>query len=430
MKKYIIILFVGLSLCFNVALFGQEVVDGIIAIVGDEIVLRTEMLQAAQALAVQMGVNPRTQTDEFRQIKKDVLQNLINEKVLLAKAIEDTITVTDQQVESALEERIGMLINQLGSQEKVEAYFGTPIKKIRRDYREEIRKGLTVRQVQEGKMRPIMVSRREVEEFYETMKDSLPDQKPMVHLRHLLKEIRPGGSAREKAVRKIRDIQELVRQGEDFGELAKQYSEDPGSASSGGNLGFVEKGTLFHEFEEVAFQLEIGETSDVVETPIGFHLIQTLEKRGDKANMRHILVRLTVSESDDDDALAEISHLRTEVINGTDFEALAKEHSDDESTKEAGGDLGWLPIGELQIDAFKSAVDTLEVNETTMPFKTQFGFHIVRLDGRTDARPISLEDDWDQITNWALNLKRQKIMAAWVEELKKNIYIKVNEDLI
>ena len=217
------ILCMVITFFLNTKLWSQEVIDGIVAIVGDEIILRTELLQAAQNLAYQMQVNPQTQVEEFQALTKEVLENLINEKVLLAKAVEDTIEVTDQEVESALESRIQMLINQLGSSEKVEAYFGSPIRKIKRDYRDEIRKQLTVQAVQQEKLNNVKVSRLEVESFYETMKDSLPDQKPMVKIRHILLEIQAGETSKRSAMERLRQIQELIRNGEDFGELAKRY---------------------------------------------------------------------------------------------------------------------------------------------------------------------------------------------------------------
>lgn len=426
-KKISLIGGISVALLLNTLLWSQEIIDGIVAIVGDEIILRSDLLRTSQNLAMQMRLNPQTQVEEFEKLKKDVLQNLINEKVLLVKAVEDTIVVEDQQVEAALDERIQQLINQLGSKEKLEAYFGSPIKNIKKDYRDEIRKQLTVQAVQQEKLMNVKASRHEVESFYETMKDSLPDQKPMVNVRHILLELQAGETSKLTAMGRIREIQELIRRGEDFGELAKRYSEDPGSARNGGELGFVEKGTLFQSFEEVAFQLEPSVVSDVVETPVGFHLIQMIEKRGEKANMRHILIRIEVTSRDEGEVLDKLSDSRKRALSGEDFGELAKEFSQDLSTKEMGGDLGWLPLEELQIEAFKSAVDTLQVGEITHPFKTQFGYHIVKLEGRTEARKISLEGDWDQIQDWTLAMKRQNVLNEWIEEVKKDIFIKINE---
>jgi peptidyl-prolyl cis-trans isomerase SurA len=430
MRWYSYLKVILLSFLFCFPLGSQEVLDGIVAIVGDQIILRTELLQTTQGFALQMGLNPTTQAGEIEKLKKDVMQNLINEKVMLIKAKEDTIVVEDQQVESALEARIDNLIQQLGSKEKVEAYFGIPIKKIKRDYREDVREQLIIQTLQQEKLREVQISRREVEDFYVTMKDSLPKKKPMVKLRHILLQIVPGEGARKRALSQIREIQKQLLNGADFEELARTYSEDPGTASRGGNLGFVERGTLFQEFEEAAFQLEPNEVSDVVETSVGFHLIQMVERRGDKIHVRHILIRLDTSESDETVTYQKAEEIRDRLMSGEDFGELAKALSDDQSSRDTGGDLGWLPIEELQIEAFKNVVDTLEEGEVSQPFKTQFGIHIVKLEGRQKERAIALNDDYDQIREWALNVKRQKVLNDWLEELKKDIYIEVKEDLL
>ncbi len=432
MKKIIFTKFVIVTVLLvnSTLLLAQQVLDGIAAIVGDEIILRTELLQTAQGFAVQMGIDPATQTKKFEKLKKDVLNNLINEKILLAKAKEDTITVEDQRVEAALEGRIQELIKRLGSKEKVEAYFGAPIKKIKKDYREDIRDQLIVQTLQQKKLRSVQVFRSEVERFYETMKDSLPERKPMVKLRHILLEVRPGEATKQRAMARIGDIQSKLNQGESFEKLTKQYSEDPGTAEGGGDLGFVERGTLFHSFEEAAFSLKPGEVSDVVETPVGLHLIQMVEKRGDKVRLRHILIRLETTPQDAKAVLDTLNKIRNKALAGEDFGKLAKEYSQDVSTKEQGGDLGWMPMEQLQIEVFKNAVDTLKIGQISRPFKTRFGYHIVKLEGKKTARKFSLKGDWDQIREWALNAKRQKVLNQWIDELKKNIYIEVKKDVL
>ena len=430
MKKMLFICGLAVFCVISGTAGGQETIDGVIAIVGDEIILYSELIQTAQGFAMQIGLNPRTQEEEFEKLKRNVLENLINEKVLLDKAKEDTITVDDQQVEQELERRIESLVQQLGSREKVESYFGTPIKKIKKDYRDEIRKNLTVRNVQEEKLRGIQVSRREVERFFETMKDSLPEQKPMARIRHILIDVQPGNRAKQQALDRITEIQERLRQGEPFDELARRYSEDPGTSSRGGSLGFVERGTLFQAFEEAAFQMEPGQVSDVVETPVGLHLINMVERRGDKAELKHILIRIGAMEGDKNAVLDTLESIRDRVLGGEEFGALAEMYSQDPTSKETGGDLGWMPMEDLQIPAFKTATDTLEIGEISRPFETQFGYHIVLLEDRSEARPYSLESDWDQIQAMALNAKRQRMLVKWVEDLKKNVYIEIKEGFI
>jgi peptidyl-prolyl cis-trans isomerase SurA len=430
MRKTVFRLFFILTLGYSPLAQGQELLDGIAAIVGDEIILYTELIMATQQTAAQLGINPAQQQEAFDDLKVSVLQSLIDEKVVLAKAKEDTVTVEDHQVEAALDNRIEYFIHQMGSRENVESFFGAPIKKIKRDYREEVRKQLIVQQMQKQKLAGIQVSRREVETFYETMKDSLPERKEQVKLWHILMEVEPGDMAKRDALVRIREIQERIRQGEPFDELARQYSEDPGSASQGGDLGFVERGTLFQTFEEVAFQLEPGQISDVVETPVGMHLIQLMETRGDVVHVRHILIRLSVSREDEQAVLDTLLRVRERILAGESFEELAGQYSQDQSSREQGGDLGWLNVDDFQIEEFKEAVRQLRVGEIGTPFKTQFGYHLVKLEDRKEASKYSLDEDWEEIQMAALNRKQQKIFTDWVQELKKNVYIDIKEDMI
>lgn len=430
MYKRIPIVPLCLSLWLAQGLLGQEIIDGIVAVVGDEIILKSELQQMAQFYAFQMGINPTEQKSKFEILKKDILQNLIDDRILLTKAKEDTITVDDQKVEAELTNRIQSMIQQLGSEQQLEAQFGAPLKKIKRDNREEVRKMLVVRELQNKKFRGLQISRREVETFYETVKDSLPEKRPMVKLNQILLQIHPGEASREEALNRIKAIQERLKQGEGFAELAKQYSDDPGTANRGGELGFVERGTLFPSFEEAAFKLDAGQNSDIVETPVGFHIIQMIEKRGDKINVRHILIRIEKSDADSKAVYEKLEKIRERAINGEDFHKLASECSEDSTTKAQGGELGWFALDDIQIEEFKNIVDTIKVGEISKPFQTQFGYHIVKLDEKRGKRKYNLEEDYDDFKAKAFEAKMQKLRKQWIEELKKTIYIQIKNDMI
>jgi len=409
----------------------QQVLDGVVAIVGEEIILKTELLQASQAFAIQMNINPQQQPDRFEKIKRDVLKNLITEKVLLYKAKKDTITVEDQQVDAALEDRIKQMIQQLGSKEKVESYFGKSINQIKNDYREDIKKQLIAQKVQQQKLASLTISRREVEQFYNTMKDSLPQMQNMVKIAHILMDVRSQGAAKQAAEKKLRDIRQKILKGASFADMASLYSEDPGTAPNGGDLGFIERGTLYKSFEDPAFSMKPGEISDIIETPIGLHIIKVEDKKGNSVRVRHILIRLNATKDDEKYIIEKLKNIRRQAVEGRKtFAELAKEYSVDESTKNNGGELGWLPVGQLQIQEFVNAIDTLNVGEISMPFKTDYGYHIVKLEEKQESRKLNLKDDWDRIREWALNVKRQKVLNAWVERIKKDLYIEIKEDMI
>ena len=160
---------------------------------------------------------------------------------------------------------------------------------------------------------------------------------------------------------------------------------------------------------------------------MGLHLIQLIEKRGDKAKLRHILLRLGATTTDEDQVLERITELRNQILGGADFAEVAREHSVDESTRERGGDLSWLPLEQLTIPEFKAAIDTLMPGEISKPFKTNFGYHIAKVEDRREARRISLDMDWENIQEQALAVKTDKVLKEWVEDLKKNIYIEIKE---
>jgi peptidyl-prolyl cis-trans isomerase SurA len=241
-----------------------------------------------------------------------------------------------------------------------------------------------------------------------------------------LLNIAPGDAAIKAAQAKIDTLLKRAHSGEDFAKLARLYSEDPGSAAKGGELGFIQRGDFVKEFEETAFALQPNEISGVVRTQFGFHVIQLIDRRGEKVNARHILIRVATSANDEKEALAFASRLREDIVGGKiSFEDAAKKYSTDQTTNEKGGDLGWFEADQLQVVAFREAAKTLQPGEISQPLKTQYGFHIVRLEERRDPRQFTLENDWQQIHEMALNAKGEKEFQSWVAALKKQMYIRV-----
>jgi len=416
----VIVLFLGRPV------LAQEILDGIVAVVDDKIILYSELNQFAYQMAIQMGIDPRKDTEKFNELRKTALSNLVDQKVLLTKAEEDSVVIDDRQVDQVLEDRLTTITQQLGSEEKVEEYFGQPMRKIRRTLRKDISEALLVRTLQQQKFREIKVSRREVEEFYKTMKDSLPTVKASVELSHILFNIQPSQESIKAARAKIESILKRIRDGEDFAELAKQYSEDPGSRKRGGELGFIERGDFVREFEEAAFALQPGEISDIVQTQFGFHIIQLIDRRGEKINARHILIRVAMSDEDEIRTRDALQKLRDEIVAGKiTFEEAAKKYSSDLTTNEDGGSLGWFEIDQLQVKEFRQVAASLEPGEISQPIKTQFGYHLVRLDDRREPRKLDLANDWQQLEEIVLARKSEREFRNWLESLKKDLYIRI-----
>ncbi len=404
----------------------QEVLDRIVATVDDKIILQSELSQYAYQLAIQMGIDPRRDAAKFEALRANALESLVDQKAMLVKAAEDSIVVDERQVDQVLDDRIKAMTQQLGSEEKVEEYFGQPMRKIRRTLRRDISEGMLVRTLQQKKFREVKISRREVEQFYHAMKDSLPGIKESVRLSHILLNIQAGDEATKAARAKAEELLTRIRAGENFAELAGKYSEDPGSQKRGGELGFIQRGDFVREFEEAAFALQPGEISGLVQSQFGIHIIQMIDRRGEKINVRHILIRVAMSAGDENRTAERLKNLREEIVSGKiKFEDAAKQHSNDLTTNEKGGDLGWFEIDQLQVPEFVGVAKSLKPGEISQPIKTQFGYHIVRLDERREPRDFNLKEDWDQIEDMALNFKAEQEFRKWVDALKKDLYIKI-----
>ena len=428
MLKIILKLLIVFNCLFIINIYSQDSIDKIVAIVDDDIILKSELMQFSLNLAFQMKVDPRYEQEKYEELQKQVLDNMINQKIFLAKAEEDTIEANEREVDNVLETQIERMIEQLGSVEKLEEYMSSSLRKIKRDFRDEVRDNLKVEALKGQYIRKIQISRREINEFYKSKKDSLPDLKETVDISHILLNIKPGRAAEEEAQKRIKEIADKLNAGEDFVELAKNYSEDPGSKSRGGELGFFQRGDFVKRFEEVAFSLQPGEISGIVQTEHGFHIIQMIERRGEKINVRHILIRLGATKDDAAATVEKINEIRSMLDEPeADFAKLAQEYSDDATTNEEGGHLGQFTVDELQEKEFKRIIKLLEPGEISLPFKTRFGWHILKLNSREQARTLSIENDWEQIEKWALNYKQQEELTKWLEKLKKETFIDIKK---
>ncbi len=407
-------------------LSGQEVIDKLIAIVGDNIILQSELFQYSYTLAMQVGVDPQKEPEKFGDLRKETLTNLIAQKILLVKAKEDSVVVNDKQVDSVLEDQIKQMIRQAGSEEKVEEYFGMSIRQIKREFRKDIEERLLVDTIKNMRMQETKITRREVESFYRSNRDSLPELKETMNISHILLPVEPSESASSAAKEKIDDLLDRIKKGEDFAQLARQYSEDPGSAEKGGDLGMMDRGDLVKEFEEVAFGLEPGQISDAVKTQFGYHIIQLIKRVGEKINPRHILIRLESSDLDVQSTVDKINRLKVQILAGEiTFAEAAEKYSTDETSNKKGGDLGWFQVDQFQIGSFKEAVSGLNKGDLSEPVSTKFGYHLIQVNDREPARELNIKNDWEQIESWALRIKSQQEFEKWLESAKKDIYIEI-----
>ncbi len=403
----------------------QAVIDGVAAIVDDNIILKSDVAQLLQMTVVQQRINFQQHPEKIEQLQIDILQSMVDQKIILEMAKLDSIEVTEREVEQALDQQIDNMVAQAGSEEAAEEMLGQSLRSLRKEYRQDMEERLITERYQQQLLNNISISRQEVQEFYNTYKDSIPVFPTRVHLRHILKTIEPGKTSQDQAIQDLVSIKERILAGEPFEELAKLYSQDPGSASRGGDLGFVRRGTLVSEFEAVAFTLEEGSLSDPVKTLFGYHLIQTLEKQGEKIHVRHILLIPEITEKDETITFNQMQALVDSIKTLNDFIALAKKYSSDDETRALGGDLSWVDPQSFPIPEVAEIIKYMELNQCSLPVKTQYGYHLFWIEDIKQGGKPSLEKHWPEIEAMALNHKKMDWYTRWIERARKNFYVQI-----
>lgn len=417
MKKIIILL----TLLLN-SFYAQEVLDKIVAVVDDEIILKSELDLRVNIEASQKRFDPNNLEN-----KKRVLDGMIAEKLLYAQAKLDTIEVTDEEITQQLDYQMNYFIQQYGSKERVEETYGMSIEKIKREFRDETKKNLMAQKVQQQKFGQIDVTRREVIEFYNSYQDSLGLIPEKFKLGHIFINPKKNSSVKEKAKKFAENLLDSLSHGADFAQLATKYSDDPGSRAQGGDLGMVQRGVFYPEFEAAAFALKVNEISKVIESPVGFHIIQLLERKGNQIHTRHILVMVKNDDQSDLKAIELLTDIKDSIRHGfNSFEYYAKTYSDDKETAKFGGKLGTLEVGQME-QPLLTTVYALKEGDISPPKKLNtdarnYGYHIVKLYSRIPEHKASIDKDFDDIKRLAQFRKKEQLYKEWVEELKSHIY--------
>lgn len=418
--KYKIIYLVLFS---TISLFPQQVVDKIVAVVDNEIILQSEVNFQTNLLAAKRKLDPNNP-----ELKKRVLNSMINDKLVYAQADIDSIKIGDSEIKQRIDYQINVFTQQYGSIDKVEQVYGMSLSKIKRELRDDVKKNLMVQKIQQKKFGDVHATRREVESFYYQFKDSLGIIPEKVSLSQIVRKPK----ASKKTIKKYYDfaqaIKDSILNGADFAIMAKKYSEDPGSASKGGDLGFVKKGIFYPEFEAAAFALKVGEISPITKSPVGFHIIQLLEKRGEAIHTRQILIRIKKDEQADFNAINFLNSLRDSIVRfHKSFKEMAKKYSEDDNTKYFGGDLGTFYLNQLDKPTL-DIVTKLGVGEVSFPRRFElgrgggYGYHIILLKKRIPQHAANLTSDYNELAKLATEYKKQRKYEQWIKSLKNKIY--------
>lgn len=394
--------------------------DRIVAVVDEAVVLESDVFKKIRFEIMSKGIDVRSiREEEIQEMFHKILENEIQRYLLLARAKEDSIEVDENQIIERARQEIRRLKAQNG-----EADFAEELKKqgitereIRREFEEQIRNQHLERRMYETLSQRVSVTAKDVETFQEAYRAGQSD---LLSVSHILAEPKPSETRKAEAREKAEALLKRVEAGEDFGELARASSEDPGSAANGGDLGFFSKGTMVSEFEAVAFSLRPGETSEVVETVLsrsplvlGFHVIRVEEIDGNQVRARHILITLKGESEDGEAAHQKVLELYKRVQAGEDFATLAKTQSDHEETASLGGRLGTFQKKSLP-PAFADVIRTLQIGAVSLPVQTEFGWHLVKVN-----------DDLVSLEEIAKQVRLQELFGEILAETREKLYVEV-----
>ena len=405
----------------------QQHIDGVAAIVGENIILKSDVSQVVGMTALQQGLDVSKDVDVLMKLQEGVLSSLIDQKVILEMAKLDSIEIADKDVENALDQQVENFILRAGSEDVAETMLGQSLSDFRREFWYDMRDRLITEQYQQQLIMSVNINRDGVFNFYEEYKDSLPDFPIKMKIRHLLTRIKAGEESKKNALFEIKQIRDRILNGELFSDLAKAFSDDPGSKNNGGSLGYIRRNQMVKEFETKAYTQEINSISDPVETVFGYHILETTEKSGEKIKVRHILISPEVTEKDESLAYKYALSLRDSSTNLNKFKKLVFEKSEDDQTQKIGGDLGWITPNNSPIPEISEVLGLLEVGECSRPVKTSFGYHLLWLEEVRPGGKPSLDLHWTEIEEIALNHKRMMFFKDLVSEARDKFFVNISQ---
>ena len=421
----------------------RQIVDRIVAVVGDNIVLKSDVDQFVRQM-MQRQQNAAYSKDMWMS----ALNQLVDQKILAEKARRDTtITVSDQQVEQQLQQRVQQLVQRAGGEEQLEQVYGKSVLEIKEDFRGDFREQLLAQQLRQRRMQNLEITPSEVQNWFERIpQDSLPDLPKTVRLQHIVRYPKPNAQAKRDARQVITTIRDsIVNGGAEFEAMARQFSDDSGTAQSGGRLTGVSLDDLVPEFAAIASRTPVGEISQIFynDQHDGFHILRVNSRDGTTIDLNHILIRVDQSTADGSVAKEHLQAVRDTLMNYPDvpFELMARRHSEEKSTANNGGRVVDPQSGvrDLVFDAlgpsWKRTIRQLDEGEISTPTEVQLlngdrAFHIVKLQRRVPAHRVDLEHDYERIQQYALQDKRSRKMDEWIDELRDEIYVdvRVNEE--
>ena len=438
MKGVAVFLFAVVSVNASAQKYQGGIVDKTVAVIGNEVVMISDIESEVQMMLYNYG----QQSD--RKARCEILENMMSSKLFLMQARVDSLTLNDEMVEAELSNRVDMLKSSLGSEEAVEEEFGKPIYRLRQEWRQDIAdQTLTQQMQQEIASKLPTLTPYDVQKYVDSTD---PEDLPVVPIKYQLSQIciYPDREAANLAVKeRLLSIRERIINGEKFSTLARIYSQDPGSARKGGELGMASKSIFWPVFSDAAMSLKPGIVSQIVETPDGFHIIEVLEKKGDMFNARHILLKPEYTVEDRTKAFNTLDSLRTELANeAVTFELAARFYSEDPATRTNGGQMADPNTGSsyFEIDQLKpqdyAAIRDLKEGEISEPVESLDNegrdgntvYKIIKVDKILPAHPATFSNDYTLLLDNARQELQMEAINEFIDSKIKSTYI-VNDPL-
>jgi len=416
----------------------KELIDKVVAYVGSELVLLSEV---EEQYALMKERNPEMPEEQ----KCAILENLMVQKLLVNQAKLDSVVVLDEEVDVQLNARIDRILSMMNNDiSQFEDYYGKSISQVKAQFREDLKSQILAERMQGRATEGMAITPAQVKEFfYSVPNDSLPFFGAEVEVAEIIAKPKVNRVEHARSYDKLEKLKKRIEKGEDFGELATKFSDDPGSGQQGGELGWMKRGTLVPEYEAAAYNLEKGEISEIIESEYGLHLIQLIERRGNSINTRHILIKPEITEEDFELSKEYLDSVRHAIASDSiDFTQGVQMFSDKKSfSYNNGGRLTnpktgntFFEIGDLDPDIYFT-IDTMEVGQISqpIPFLTPQGekqFRIIQVTSYTDPHRANLKNDYYKIQKAATEQRKNIQFYDWITSKIEKTYVKVEKPFL
>ncbi len=440
MKKFIKIspFILSIFLSFQTVQAQNNVIDEVIAVVGDNAILKSDIEHQYEQALVE-GAN------YAGDLKCHLFEQALVSKLLLNQAKLDSVEVGENEVVNQVDQRINYFIQQIGDKEKLEEYFNKSLLQIKRDQMEMVRTQMLTQRMQQEITKDIKVTPADIRGYYRNLpKDSLPMVPTQYELQQIVLHPKVDQKEIDRVKAQLRDFQKQVNEGRDFATLAVLYSEDKGSATRGGELGWMPRSGLVPEFASVAFNLQDKKkVSKIVETEFGFHIIQLIDRKGERINCRHILIKPKVNEESRKEAQASLDTIRGLITDGTmSFEEAALRFSMDKDSRTSGGQMvnpqtgtSKYEMSQIPVEINKQLQSMKEGDMSESFFmlderKGQETFRLIKLKRKSDPHKANLKEDYQLLQSMLENSMRQETLDKWIRTKQKETYITIDKNWV